>query len=78
MTIISIRLSDALLHELDIQANACQMPRTEYIRRAIELMNQEVKNKEKKQRLMRASLKVRKESMRINAQFNRIEDDTED
>ena len=78
MTIVSIRLPEKLLHELDSQAHACHIPRAEYIRRAIEHLNQEVKSKERKQRLMKASLRVRGESMNINAEFSKIEDDTED
>ena len=78
MSIISIRLTEKLLHELDTRAHACKMPRTEYIRRAIELMNDQVKNKELRKKIIKASLRVRKESMRVNAEFDRIEDDSKD
>jgi metal-responsive CopG/Arc/MetJ family transcriptional regulator len=78
MSIISIRLPEKLLHELDAQAQACKVPRTEYIRLAILHMNQEVKNKARRERLMKASLRTRKESMRVNAEFSEIENDLED
>ena len=51
------------------------MPRAEYIRRALERMNDEAEKKERAERMARASLKVRKESMRVNAEFARIERD---
>lgn len=78
MSLISIRLTEKLLHEVDARAHLCKLARTEYIRRALVRMNQEVKNAEQRKRLMRASLKVREESMRINAEFDRIEHDIED
>lgn len=70
MSTISIRLPDH-------RAHACKITRAAYIRVAIEHMNQEIKNKQK-QRLIKASKKVRKKSMKINAEFSRIEDDAED
>lgn len=77
MSIISIRLPEQLLQEIDSRAQACHMRRASYIRIAIEQMNQHVLNKEKRDRLIKASLKTRKESMKINAEFSRIEDDFE-
>lgn len=77
MTVISIRLPDALLHDLDGSAHTLHMPRTVYIRKAIEHMNEEVLNNERKQKLIKASLRVRKESMRINKEFSEIENDPE-
>lgn len=78
MSLISIRLPEKLLLEVDAKAQQCKIARTEYIRRAIVHMNQEVKNSERRKRLMKASLRVREESMRVNAEFSRIEHDTKD
>jgi hypothetical protein len=50
-------------------------PRAEYIRRAIERMNREAEARARAERMARASRKVRKESMRVNAEFARIERD---
>lgn len=75
MNVISIRLPDALLHDLDGSAQILHVPRTVYIRKAIEHMNQEVLSNERKQKLIKASLRVRKESMRINKEFSEIEHD---
>lgn len=73
MAVISIRIPDTLLHDLDGSARALHMPRAEYIRKAIEHMNAEVCNKERKNKLVQASLRVRKGSLRINKEFSKIE-----
>jgi len=78
MSVITIRLSEKLLHDLDTHAHVIHLQRAEYIRLAIEHMNMTVKNKERIERLKKASLQVRKESMRINKEFSRIEHDPED
>ncbi len=78
MSVITVRLPDNLLHDLDNHAHAIHLKRAEYIRLAIEHMNLTVKNKERIERLKKASLQVRKESMRINREFSRIEHDPED
>ena len=79
MSLISIRLPEKLLLEVDAKAQQCKIPQTAVVfRRAIVHMNQEVKNSERRKRLMKASLRVREESMRVNAEFSRIEHDTKD
>ncbi len=75
MSLVSIRLADNLLNETKIRAQALHMSQTEYIRKAIERMNEEVLKQERKQKLTQASLKVRNESMLVNAEFSRIEYD---
>ena len=52
-------------------------PRAEYIRSAIERMNREVEARVRSERMARASRKVRKESMQVNAEFVAIERDPE-
>lgn len=78
MTVISIRLPDALLHSIDDRAHTLRLPRAAYIRKAIEHMNEEVLDQERKQKLIKASMRVRKESMRVNKEFSEIEHDPED
>jgi metal-responsive CopG/Arc/MetJ family transcriptional regulator len=78
MSVITVRLPDKLLHDLDTHAHAIHLQRAEYIRLAIEHMNMTVKNKERIERLKKASLRVRKESMRINKEFSRVEHDPKD
>jgi metal-responsive CopG/Arc/MetJ family transcriptional regulator len=77
MTVISIRLPNTLLHDLDGSAHVLHVPRAEYIRKAIEHMNEEVHNKERKKKLVQSSLRVRKGSMRVNKEFSEIEHDPE-
>lgn len=68
-----MRLPDTLLHELDKRAAELDIPRTEYIRRAILAMNAALDDAQRHDRLRRASLKVRTESLKVNAEFAAIE-----
>lgn len=73
MEAISLKLPEELLRESSRCARALGIPRTEYIRRALEKMNREAAAQARAARLAEASAKVRRESMRINAEFARIE-----
>ena len=75
MTTISIRLPDNVLNEVDKIAKDLKVPRTAYLRQAILLMNSKVKEERRRARVMKLSRRVRKESMRINAEFNEVEHD---
>jgi metal-responsive CopG/Arc/MetJ family transcriptional regulator len=78
MSVITIRLPEKMLHELDAGAHLIKVPRAQYIRLAIEHMNQEIKNKQRAEKLQKLSLRIRKESMLINKEFSKIEHDPED
>ena len=73
MSTVSMRLPDELLREMDKRAAELDIPRTEYIRRAILAMNRAIEDAKRRDRLTRASLKVRAESMAVNAEFAAIE-----
>ena len=73
MNTVSMRLPDGLLRELDKRAAELDIPRTEYIRRAILAMNRAIEDAKRRNRLVRASLKVRVESMKVNAEFAALE-----
>ena len=73
MNTVSMRLPDELLREMDKRAAELDIPRTEYIRRAILAMNRALADAKRRDRLKRVSLKVRAESMTVNAQFAAIE-----
>jgi metal-responsive CopG/Arc/MetJ family transcriptional regulator len=75
MSVISIRLPDKLLNQLDHMARFLHIKRAEYIRKAIEHMNEEIDKNERKEKLIQASLRVRNDSMRINKEFSDIEHD---
>jgi metal-responsive CopG/Arc/MetJ family transcriptional regulator len=74
MTTVSIRLPDELLKETEKRARELRIPRAEYIRRAIESQNSTAAAKHRHRKLMEASRRVRKESLRVNAEFEAIED----
>ena len=71
---ISLKLSEDLLRKSSDCAQAVRLSRAEYIRRAIESMNRETEARIRAERMAEASRKVRKESMKINAEFSAIED----
>lgn len=71
-TIISIRLSEPLTQAMLKNARALHLSQADYIRKAIEFMNDGVEKKRKAERLIKASLRVRKASMKINAEFDMI------
>jgi predicted transcriptional regulator len=75
MTTISIRLPDNVLNEVDKIAKDLKVPRTAYLRQAILSMNSKVKEDRRRARVMKLSRQVRKESMRINAEFSEVEHD---
>ena len=73
MSSVSMRLSDSLLHELDKRAAELDIPRTEYIRRAIVAMNAALDGAKRRDGLRRASRKVRAGSIEVHAEFAGIE-----
>ena len=75
MTTVSLRLPDDLLKEAESGAKILHIPRAEYIRRAIVAMNQEMLAQKRRERLIEISRRVSSESMRVNAEFDAIEDD---
>jgi metal-responsive CopG/Arc/MetJ family transcriptional regulator len=74
MAAISIRLPDNLLKDADKHAAEMHIPRSEYIRRAIESLNAEA-NASRRHRIMAVSRRMREDSMRVNAEFDAIEID---
>ncbi len=75
MEAISLKLPEDLLKTSGRCAGALRVSRAEYIRRAIERMNRETQAVLRARRLAGASRRVRRESMRVNAEFSRIEQD---
>ena len=75
MGAISLKLPDYLLEASGRYAVALRLSRAEYIRRAIERMNRETRAQLRAKRLAEISRKVRRESMRVNAEFAAVERD---
>lgn len=74
MAAVSIRLPERLLKEADQRARELHMSRAEYIRLAIESENTETADRLRRERTMAASRRVREASMRVNAEFDAVED----
>ncbi len=70
---ISLRMPDDFLHEVDLFAGELHLPRAVYVRKALERMNAAVAEERRRKRLMEVSLRVREESMKVNAEFSEIE-----
>ena len=75
MGAISLKMPDDLLETSGRCAEVLRLSRAEYIRRAVERMNRETRARLRAGRLAEVSKKVRKESMRVNAEFAAIEHD---
>lgn len=75
MKAISLKLPEDLLDDSGHCAKALDLSRAQYIRKAIEKMNKETQMRVKAGRMAAASLRVREESMRVNAEFAAIEED---
>ncbi|MXZ72310.1 MAG: CopG family transcriptional regulator [Acidobacteria bacterium] len=77
MSAISLKLPEQLLVASGECAAALQLSRAEYIRRALELMNRDTRARLRADRLRAVSHRVRRDSMRINAEFDAIEGDVD-
>jgi metal-responsive CopG/Arc/MetJ family transcriptional regulator len=75
MRSISLKLSSDLLKATGRCARALGISRSEYIRRAIEKMNRESEARQGVARLTKASRRIRRQSMRVNAEFAAVEHD---
>jgi len=75
MSSLTIRLPEKVLKEVDKRAQSLHMSRTIYIRKSIEAMNTNIQENERKNRLAEVSKRVREESMSVNSEFARIEND---
>lgn len=75
MEAISLKLPAELLLSSRRHAQALRMSRAAYIRGAIERMNDETAARLRAERLTAASRKVRKESMKVNAEFAAVDPD---
>ena len=73
MKAISLKLPDDLVSTSEECAGKLRVSRAEYIRQAIERMNNETQAALRSDRMKKASLKVREESMVVNAEFDAIE-----
>lgn len=73
MSTLTVRLPDHLMHEVERMSKDLKLSRAGYVRKALESMNKEVMVSHRRARLAKVSLRVRDESMKINAEFDAIE-----
>ena len=73
MEMISLQMPDELLKTTRRCAKSLHVSRATYIRCAIEHMNRQTQALLRAKRLAEASKKVRKESLRVNREFDAIE-----
>ena len=74
MATLTLRLPDDLMHEVDVCAEEMYISRVAYVCKALEKMNAATHTQLRRARLMEASLKARSESMRVNTDFDAVED----
>jgi metal-responsive CopG/Arc/MetJ family transcriptional regulator len=74
MNTVTVRLPDHLFKELDNQSKKLKISRALYVRKALEHLNQEINAQHRRERLRKVSLKVRSESLKVNAEFSEVED----
>jgi len=73
MATISLRIPEELLTEVTQHSKEMHIPRTQYIRKSLIRMNQQVELEMRRKRMMSASRRVREESMKVNAEFDTME-----
>ena len=77
MPTLTVRLPDEVLSEVAINASSLHLSKNAYIHKAINLLNHEMNNQAKRDRIIKASQKVRVNSIEINNEFSLIENDSE-
>ncbi|MGD0497876.1 MAG: CopG family transcriptional regulator [Bryobacteraceae bacterium] len=75
MRSIALKLPDEMLEESGRLAEHLRISRAEYIRAAIRRMNRKTAAQLRAAKLAEVSKRVRRESMRVNAEFAAIERD---
>ena len=73
MKAVALKIPEELLEESSRLAGSLRIPRAEYIRIAIRRMNKKTAARLRAERLAEISIRVRDESMRVNAEFAAIE-----
>jgi len=78
MSALTVRLTNQIIDEVDNRAKKLHITRSEYIRKSIKNMNNKLYQQERKERFIRVSKLVRKESMIINSEFSKVEYEPKD
>jgi len=78
MSALTVRLPHQVIDEVDNRAKKLHITRSEYIRKSIENMNKQLQQEERKDKFIRISKLVRKESMVVNSEFSKVEHEPKD
>jgi len=76
MPVLTIRLPDKILHEVVLKSKSLHVSKNAYIQKAINNLNDQINTDLKRSQLIKASQKVRLNSMEINNEFSIIENDS--
>lgn len=77
MAIFTVRISDEVLQDTSNISNKLNISRNAYVSKAIKHMNDRVQSNIENKHMINASMRVRNNSMKINREFARIENDEE-
>ena len=69
---VTINIPDILLSQADYNAQRLQLNRSEYIRQALDQMNQQILKNERYTKLQYLSKLTREESIKINFEFDAL------
>jgi metal-responsive CopG/Arc/MetJ family transcriptional regulator len=75
---VSFKVEEDLLNEIDAYVKRTNSNRSNYIKEALEMFNKKIKAEELAKQMKAASLKVRKNSMRVLSDFEGIHDENID
>lgn len=75
MSALTVRLPNNVIDEVNNRAKKLHITRSEYIRKSIKNMNKKLQQQERKDKFIRVSKLVRKESMVVNSEFSKVEYD---
>lgn len=78
MSALTVRLPNNVIDEVNNRAKKLHITRSEYIRKSIENMNKKLQQQERKDKFIRVSKLVRKESMVVNSEFSKVEYEPKD
>ena len=78
MSALTVRLPNNVIDEVNSRAKKLHITRSEYIRKSIENMNKKLQQQERKEKFIRVSKLVRKESMVVNSEFSKVEYEPKD
>ena len=74
---ITVNIPENIILDADSNAGILHIKRSEYIRKALEYMNKQILKNERYARLQYLSNLVRAESIKVNAEFGKVENDPE-